>query len=138
MLDIRFVRENPELVTEAAKRKGYPVDISTLLKADEDRRELQQKVDELRTQRNEIAASMKGGKPDPETIEKGKAIKTELAEVEERLRVVSDEQATLLKAVPNLPEADVPLGASEDENVIVKTVGEPTKFSFEPKNHAEI
>lgn len=138
MLDIRFVRENAELVAEAAQRKGYKVDIAALLKADDDRRELQQKVDELRTQRNEIAASMKGGKPDPETIEKGKAIKTELAELEERLRVVTDEQTVLLKAVPNMPEPDVPLGASEDENVIVKTVGEPTKFDFKPKNHAEI
>lgn len=138
MLDIRFVRENPERVAEAAKQKGYKVDVSALLKADDDRRELQQKADELRATRNEIANSMKGGKPDPETIEKGKAIKTELAEVEERLRVVSDEQTTLLKSVPNIPEADVPVGASEDENVVAKTVGEPTKFDFEPKNHAEI
>jgi seryl-tRNA synthetase len=138
MLDIRFVRENAELVATAARHKGYKVDVPALLKADDERRELQQKADELRAQRNEIAASMKGGKPSDESIEKGKLLKTELAELEDRLRVVSDAQTNLLKAIPNLPEADVPLGTSEDENVVAKTVGAPTSFDFEPKNHAQI
>lgn len=122
MLDIRFVRENPELVAEAAKQKGYKVDIAALLKADDERRELQQKVDELRTQRNEIAASMKGGKPSPESIEKGKAIKTELAELEDHLRVMSTQTDELLAAVPNVMQPDVPLGGEED-SVEIKVVG---------------
>ena len=122
MLDIRFVRENAERVAEAAKQKGYQVDIPALLKVDDDRRELQQKVDELRTQRNEIAASMKGGKPSPELIEKGKVIKTELAELEDHLRVVSDQTNELLGAVPNVTQPDVPLGGEED-SVEIKVVG---------------
>jgi len=138
MLDIRFIRENPDRVQEAAAQKGYTVNIAELLSADESRRELQAKVDELRTQRNEIAAQMKGGKPSPELVEQGRVIKTELSEVEDHLRVADETYLALLKAVPNMPADDVPVGASEDENVVAKKVGEPRVFDFEPKNHAEL
>jgi seryl-tRNA synthetase len=138
MLDIRFIRENPDRVQEAAAQKGYTVNIAELLSADESRRELQAKADELRTQRNEIAAQMKGGKPSPELVEQGRVIKTELSEVEDHLRVADETYLALLKAVPNMPADDVPVGASEDENVVAKKVGEPRVFDFEPKNHAEL
>ena len=138
MLDIRFIRENPERVQEAAAQKGYNVNIQELLRADESRRELQAKADELRTKRNEISGQMKGGKPAPELIEQGKAIKTELAEVEDHLRVADESYVALLKAVPNMPAEDVPVGKSEDENVEVKVVGDIPTFDFVPKNHYEI
>ena len=64
MLDIRFIRENAERVQEASKQKGYDVDVDKLLALDEDRRSLQQQVDELRTRRNENSTKMKGGKPE--------------------------------------------------------------------------
>ena len=63
MLDIRFIRENADRVQEAATQKGYKISIADLLRADESRREVQAKADELRTRRNEIAAQMKNGKP---------------------------------------------------------------------------
>ncbi len=138
MLDIRFIREHPERVQEAATQKGYTVNIQELLRADESRRELQAKADELRTRRNEISSQMKGGKPAPELIEQGKVIKTELAEVEDHLRVADETYVTLLKAVPNMPAGDVPVGKSEDENVEVKVVGDIPEFDFAPKNHYEI
>lgn len=138
MLDIRFVRENAEKVQEAAEAKGYRVDVAKAVTLDDRRRELQQQVDALREQRNTLAASMKGGWPAPEQIEEGKRLKEEVAQLETELRAVSDEQLSALKAIPNLPEADVPFGASEDENMVASTVGEPTHFDFEPKNHAEI
>ena len=138
MLDIRFIRENPDRVQEAAAQKGYTVNIAELLSADESRRELQTKADELRTRRNEISAQMKGGKPDPELIEQGKALKTELAEVEDHLRVADETYTTLLKTVPNMPASDVPVGKSEDENVEVKVVGDIPTYDFTPKNHYEI
>jgi seryl-tRNA synthetase len=138
MLDIRFIRENPDRVQEAAAQKGYTVNIADLLSADESRRELQAKADELRTKRNEIAAQMKGGKPASELVEQGRVIKTELSEVEDHLRVADESYLALLKAVPNMPADDVPVGASEDENVVAKKVGEPRAFDFAPKNHAEL
>lgn len=140
MLDIRYVRDNPERVKEFSKQKGYDIDVDHVLKLDEERRELQQKADELRTERNSIADAMKktGGKPDTESIERGRIIKTELAEVEERFRVIDEEFIARLRAIPNAPLDMVPVGASEDENVVIKTVGEKPQFDFAPKNHAEL
>ncbi len=135
MLDIRFIRENADRVAEASVQKGYSVDIPKLLELDTERRDLQTAVDVLRTKRNENAAKMKGGKPNQEVIDEGKRIKIELAEREGYLKNVEIEYTTLIKKVPNVPEADVPVGASEDENIVVLKVGEPTQFSFAPKNH---
>ncbi|MFZ1487825.1 MAG: serine--tRNA ligase, partial [Candidatus Saccharimonas aalborgensis] len=133
-----FIRENPDRVQTAAAQKGYTVNIQELLHADESRRELQQKADELRTRRNEIAAQMKGGKPAPELVEEGKGIKTELAEVEDHLRVADELFTTLLRAVPNVALDEVPIGSSEAENVEIRTWGDKPSFDFPLKNHAEI
>lgn len=140
MLDIRFIRENADAVQENARRKNYNVSIADLLAFDEQRREVSAQVDVLRERRNANAAKMKGaqGKPDQSIIEEGKAIKTELAELEARLTELTDATLTLQKKVPNMALADVPVGASEDENVVAKTVGEPTQFAFTPRNHWEL
>ena len=138
MLDIRYVRENPEAVQENARKKGYDVDIAKILELDTTKRELQQQADELRERRNANASKMQGGKPDQETIDEGRAIKVELAEKEAALNDTDTEFTTLLKKVPNIAAEDVPVGASEDENIVAKTVGEPTKFEFAPRNHADI
>ena len=138
MIDIRLVRENPELVAQNAKNKGYDIDVNKLVALDNERRSLQQQVDELREKRNQNSSKMKGGKPDQATIDEGKQIKVELAEREGYLAKADTEFTELFKKVPNMAASDVPVGASEDENVVAKTVGEPTAFDFEPKNHAEI
>ena len=138
MLDIRFIRENPDRVQEAAAQKGYTINVQELLSADSSRRELQTKADELRTKRNEISSQMKGGKPSPELVEQGKAIKVELSELEDNLRTTDETYIQLLKAVPNMPLDSVPVGKSEDENVVIKTVGEKPQFDFVPKSHWEI
>lgn len=138
MLDIRFIRENPELVQQAADNKGYDVSISELLKSDESRRSLLAHVEELRAQRNDIARQMKGGKPEPALIEAGKKIKEELVGLEENLRSVEEDFTRRLKAVPNMPTHDVPVSRNEDDNVVVKTVGEIPQFDFTPRNHYEI
>lgn len=138
MLDIRFIRDNAEDVQENARRKGYDVSIAELLKYDDERRSLQQQVDELRERRNSNASVMKGGRPTQEAIDEGKRIKVELAEREGYLADVEASYIELLKKVPNMAYADVPIGASEDENVEIKVVGNKPAFDFEPKNHFEI
>lgn len=139
MLDIRFIRENPELVKKAAEVKGYKVDVDQLLEVDKNARELLAKAEELRRERNQLAETVKKSKkPTSEQIEQGKKLKTDLADVEERLRLTAEEADLLHKAIPNLPTADVPLGKSEDDNVVAKEVGEKPKFDFAPKNHWEI
>lgn len=138
MLDIKFIRENAEQVQEASNQKGYKVDIQKLIEMDESRRGLQQQAEALRTRRNEISSQMKGGKPDQVLIDEGKQLKVELSELEGSLNAVEAEFTELLKQVPNMPHSDVPIGASEDENVEVKVVGEKREFNFSPKNHYEI
>lgn len=142
MLDIQFIRENPQKVKEAAEHKNIVVDIDKLLTLDEKRRELLQGVEKLRKARNETAAQMKslgsGGQPSPELIAEGKRIKESLGELEAQLEPTESEYLTLLKAVPNIPLESVPVGTTEDENVVIKEVGSKPEFSFKAKNHWEI
>ena len=124
MLDIRFIRENAEQVQETAQQKGYKdIDISRLIELDDNRRQLQQQVDELRTKRNENAAKMKGGRPEQSLIDEGKQIKIALAEREEYLADAEKECHEIVRRVPNIIFDDVPLGG-EDDSVEVKVWGE--------------
>jgi seryl-tRNA synthetase len=138
MLDIHFIRENAELVAEKSKQKGYDIDVGQLLTVDEERKSLVSQIDQLRAERNDHAASLKSGKPTPEQIEQGKIIKEKLSALEDRLGPVDAEYWQLLKAIPNMPLDMVPVGDSEDDNKVIKTVGEKPVFDFDPKNHAEI
>jgi seryl-tRNA synthetase len=138
MLDVQFIRENPELVADKAKQKGYPADIPKLIELDAQRRRLLVSVEQLRAQRNELSNSLKKTKPTPQQIELGKELKQQLADLEARLEPVERQYDEILRAVPNMPLADVPAGVTEEENVVVKTVGEPFAYDFTPKNHWEI
>jgi seryl-tRNA synthetase len=138
MLDIQFIRDNPELVAEKSKQKGYNVDITQLLGFDSERRELLQQVEDLRRQRNELSEQTQGQKPNEEQIAAGRKLREQLGDLEHKLTAIEQEFEVLLKAVPNMPTDDVPVGASEDENVVVKEWGDKPKFDFDPKNHAQI
>ncbi len=138
MLDIQYIRDNPELVEEKSKQKGYDVDIRQLLTLDTERRTRLTQAEELRRRRNEQADALKAGKPTPEQIAAGKQLKEELVVLEADLAKIDDLYGPLLKSVPNMPLEDVPVGTTEDENVIAKTVGEPTQFDFIPKHDYEL
>jgi seryl-tRNA synthetase len=138
MLDIRYIRENPQLVAEKSKQKGYEVDIDQLLGFDKKRSELMQRVEELRRARNELAEKGKGGAPSEEDIRAGKDVKDQLLDLEHQLAAVEQEFKVLLRTVPNIPAEDVPVGSSEDENVVSNEWGEKPQFDFEPKSHWEI
>ncbi len=138
MLDINYIRENAEKVQKNAINKGCDVSISKLLELDSSRRDLQSQVDELRAKRNENVSQVKGGKPSAEMISQGKAIKSQLSGIESSLKEADEKYIDLLKQVPNMAASGVPVGLSEDENVVVKTIKDVTKFDFEPRNHAEI
>lgn len=140
MIDIQFIRDNPQLVAQKSIQKGYDVDVSSLIELDAEYREILTEVEGIRQQRNELADKLKksGGKPDQADTDVGKQIKVELAKRESFLREAEEELNRLLRQVPNMPLDDVPIGTSEDDNVVVKTVGELPSFNFVPKNHAEI
>ena len=136
MLDIRFIRENAERVQKDALNKGYKnADIQAVIALDDERKTLTTNIDELRTRRNHIAASMKnsGGKPSAEQIAEGKKIKEELAELEKTYRELDEKLSNALNGIPNILQADVPIG-EEGEDDLVKTWGEEL---FESRKGAE-
>lgn len=136
MLDIRFIRENAERVQKDALNKGYKnADVQTVISLDDERKALTAQIDELRTRRNQIAASMKnsGGKPSDEQITEGKKIKEELAELEKTYRELDEKLSNALNDIPNILQADVPIG-KEGEDDLVKTWGEEL---FESRKGAE-
>ncbi len=126
MLDIRFIRENAERVQKDALNKGYKnADVQAVISLDDERKALTAQIDELRTRRNQIAASMKnsGGKPSDEQIAEGKKIKEELSELEKTYRELDEKLSNALNGIPNILQADVPIG-EEGEDDLVKTWGE--------------
>ena len=136
MLDIRFIRENAERVQQDALNKGYKnADIEAVIALDDERKTLTAKIDELRTRRNQIAASMRnaGGKPSAEQIAEGKKIKEELAVFEKDYRELDEKLTVALKGIPNILQPDVPIG-EEGEDDLVKTWGEEL---FESRKNAE-
>ncbi|MDZ7785602.1 MAG: serine--tRNA ligase [Candidatus Saccharibacteria bacterium] len=138
MIDVQFIRENPDLVQEKSAQKGYPVDVKQLLGFDEKRRDLIQEVEEVRRQRNELAENTKGQKPSDEQIAAGKTLKEKSADLEHKLASIDKEYHELLKQVPNMPLDDVPVGESEEQNQVVKTWGDKPEFDFQPKSHWEL
>lgn len=133
MLDIKFIRENLDLCKTAAINKNRVVDWAALLASDERRRELISKAEVLRAERNDVSKVRT-----PESAVRGKEIKEALKVVEDELRTVEEQFATLMYTVPNIPDSSVPIGKDEHDNVETKKWGEPTKFSFTPKDHMEL
>lgn len=146
MLDIKYIRENIDTVKQAACDKQLPNAVQTiddLLAADENRRDLQQKVDALRQESNELVETIKqmvgkGEKPTPDQIAAGKAIKEKLKELEPGLKEAEEKVQLLAYHVPNVPAEEVPIAADESGNVVVRTVGEIPKLNFDPKPHQEL
>lgn len=129
MLDIKFIRQNPEKVKEGIAKKQVKVDIDRLLELDEKKRDYLQKIENLRSEQNKI------GKTD---IAKAQAIKIEIKNLEPELANFEKELQALLRQVPNLPLEDVPVGKDDRENVVLREEGEKPKFSFQPKDYLEI
>lgn len=135
MLDIRIIRERLADVKTAAKNKNVKVDLDRLIALDDERRALQEKIDDLRAKRNEHARGMQGGKPTQEQIETGKKIKDDVTALEKELDALMPEYEDLMVKVPTITSPDVPVGKDDSENVEIERHGEPTTFDFEPKDH---
>ncbi|MCR4256146.1 MAG: serine--tRNA ligase, partial [Candidatus Uhrbacteria bacterium] len=140
MLDIKYIRENADLVQTNAENKRMKVDIPALLALDERRLESLKEIELIRKERNEIAEKMKSASADerPNLIEKGKALKETLAKKETEYDAVESEWKTALLAVPNMTHPDAPIGASDEDNVEKKVFGEIPSPSFTPKSHVEL
>lgn len=142
MLDLRFIRENPEKVKEAVKNKGEKADVDLLLILDGKKRTLLLQADELKHQRNVVSekiARMKKEKQDPgEQIEKMRKVADQIDALDEELRQSEEKINHLLLSVPNIPHPSVPIGSDEDSNVVIREWGQPPRFDFEPRPHWEL
>ncbi len=141
MIDINLIRENPELVKKGAAAKRSDVDIDKLLYADEQRRKLIGQIQEFRAAQN-LAGERIAKEADKDA--KAKAV-DEMRELKEKMKLLEAELGeaettlhALLSLVPNLPSDDTPVGPDESGNVVIRKVGEPTKFDFKPKDHVEL
>ncbi|MDP3763127.1 MAG: serine--tRNA ligase [bacterium] len=140
MLDIKFIRESKKLIEQAAKKKRLEFDVDKLIAVDDKRKKLLGLVEEKRAeQKVSNNAIVKADSVERDNIlEKMKVLKNELEREEEELKEVMKEWQAMMLLVPNVPDASVPDGEREKDNVTVKEWGEKPKFSFVPKDHVEI
>ena len=137
MLDIKYIRQNPEKVEKAAKDKGVDIDVKKVLELDSKYRDLDLEVQKLREERNANASQIKG-KPTEEQIKKGQEIKQKLEGLEKSLTEGYEKLRTELLKIPNPAKDDVKVGKNDTENDVIRKVGTPTKFGFKPKDHLDL
>ncbi len=141
MLDIKFIRENRDLVKEAARKKHIEINIDHLLRLDTERLALLKEIEAIRAEQNkqsEFIAQSQDEKEREQAIIAMRTLKESLKEKELRYKQVEKKWKNLMLRVPNIPDVSVPDGASDEDNLEVKTWGEKTQFSFPAKNHIEI
>ncbi len=144
MLDINFIRQYPQEVIKACQDKQLDsLVVDQLLKVDQDRRSLQQQLDQLRSEMNQNADLVKQqvhstGKPESDLIKKGKSLKEQLKELEPKFKKVLEQYDQLMLQIPNVPSAEVPVGPDESGNQVVRQVGKLPQFKIAPLAHQEI
>ncbi len=139
MLDIHFIRDNKDIVIAGAKKKHVDIDIDVLLKVDDERREVLKAVEDLRAQQNTATDAIAKNGPDRDAlIAQMRTLKEELQTKEDKLKEIMVAWRDLMVLVPNVPDVSVPEGASDADNVEVKTWGDTRTFDFEPKNHVDL
>ena len=142
MHDLRWIRENPEAFDEGLHRRGMAPMAAQVIGLDARRRAGQTELQDVQTRRNEAskqigAAKSQGGDAD-ELIREVADLKQRMQELEDEERTAATELSDVLDAIPNLPADDVPDGPDESTNEVLRTVGEPPKFNFAPKEHPDI
>ncbi|MFT5360007.1 MAG: seryl-tRNA synthetase [Candidatus Paceibacteria bacterium] len=141
MLDIKFIRDNPDLVAAAAEKKHIKFDVKELLTIDKKRVELTNEVDHLREEQNRVSktvAETQDQEKRAELIRHMREHKEKLQAQESQLKELMQEWQVLMLQVPNIPDVSVPEGKTDENNLEVKLWGEKPSFDFEPKDHVEL
>jgi seryl-tRNA synthetase len=142
MLDLEFIRKNPETVRRAIRDKGDKVDLDNFLEIDRKRREIITYLDKLRNERRlaseQIAKLKKENRETKELIQKMKVVSDEISKLEENERNIEKISSELLSWIPNIPAQDVPVGKDAEDNLEIRHWGERSKFDFTPLPHWEI
>lgn len=142
MLDIKWIRENPDALDKALENRGVKPIAQTLLCLDEERRTLLQDVQDMQTKRNHLAKQIgeiksKGGDAEP-LMQEAAVLRDQLPLKEEKLNAITEKLNHTLAMTPNIPAADVPVGTSDKDNVEVRVWGNKPDFGFSPKQHFDI
>ncbi len=141
MLDIKFIRENKNIVQEGAKRKHINVEIEKLIALDDERLKQLKEIEELRTEVNKVSNNISRNQDDAlkiQLIEEMRSVKEDIKAKEEKLKKTMEEWQKIMLQVPNVPDISVPNGEDESQNQEIKRWGEQTKFDFEPKDHLQL
>lgn len=138
MIDINLLREQPELVRQnLINRQRDPQLLDNVLETDKTRREVLLQVEKLRAEQNSLGREIKG-KPTEEQIKIGSELKEKVKVLDTELKQIEEKQNSILEEIPNIAAPDVPIGKTDADNVVFKTVGEPTKFDFQPLDHVDL
>ena len=139
---MKFVRENPELVMDAMRKRNANVNLDEFLELEKKRRELTLQVEALKSQRNaasqEIGKMKKAGESADAQMAEVRALGDKIAEDDKELKDIEARLKEILMTIPNMPAADTPVGSSDADNPVVRTWREPAKFAFEPQAHWDI
>ncbi|MFH0985682.1 MAG: serine--tRNA ligase [Candidatus Omnitrophota bacterium] len=142
MLDLKFIRENPDQVARAIESKGASADIQTLLDLDQEKRALLTQSEELKARRNvvseEIAKLKRQGGPVEAIISEMRVASQKIAEFDAKVGEISEKIEKIELSIPNMPLSDVPVCRGAEGNKIVRTWGEPRKLGFKAKDHLEL
>ncbi len=141
MLDIKFIRENKDIVKEGAKKKFVDVDIDKLLELDDERLKQLKEVEDLRSEINKVSNDIAVSKDQikrTQLIEEMRAVKEDIKQKEEKLKKIMEDWQKIMLQVPNVPDVTVPEGKNEEENKEVRVWGEKPRFDFAPKDHVAI
>ena len=139
MLSIELIRREPDLVRNALARRGEEAPIDQVLQLDLERRATISEADELRARANETSRRLSNSQErTPELIEEMRQVRGSIRDLEQSIRDLEEQLETLLLAIPNLPSEHSPDGAGEEENVVLRQVGEPHTFDFEPLPHWDL
>ena len=142
MLDIKRIRQNPQELIDALKKRNSPIDVTELLTLDENRRELLGQVEALKNRRNEeskkIAQVKKAGGDASAVMEEMRQVGDQIAALDKQVGEIDDKINYILMRLPNIPHASVPVGKDDSENVEQRRWGEPRQFGWEPKAHWDI
>ncbi len=142
MLDIKLFRETPDLVREALHKRGMdPAPVDEVIKLDTLRRDLIREVEGLKAERNRASREIGRTKDKAERqakIDAMRAVGDQISQLDEQLRQVQGQLNDLMATFPNIPDARVPLGADESENVVLRTVGEPRRPDFKVQPHWDL
>jgi seryl-tRNA synthetase len=141
MLSLQFIREHPDVVREGIAKKGMDAPLDEILELDKRWRAIQSELESLKAQRNQLQAEI-GRQKDPvqrqAAINATRGLSARIRELEPEADALRARLDELLLLVPNLPHASVPVGSDESANVVVRRWGEPRRFDFPPRHHADL